>query len=244
MVNLNTAALQAKGLAPSDVVNAVSAENLILPSGTAKVGPTEFNVELNASPQTVAELNNVPVRTVNGATIYLRDVAQVSDGFTPQTNIVRQDGVRGTLLSVIKHGSSSTLDIVARVRQLLRQTATILPPSLKITPLFDQSLFVRAAVQGVLREAAIAACLTAIMILIFLGSWRSTLIVAISIPLSILTSIIVLSAIGETINIMTLGGLALALGILVDDATVTIENIDRNLQVDEPDRQHEPAGQD
>src|SRR6266571_4103085 len=231
-VDLNTAALQATHLTPVDVVNAISAQNLILPSGTAKLGALEHQVELNASPQTVAELNDLPIKTVNGTTIYIRDVAHVRDGYSPQTNIVRQDGVRGTLLSVMKNGGASTIDIVKNIRAMLPQVAQTLPEDLKLTPLFDQSLFVRAAIQGVLKEALTAACLTAAMILLFLGNWRSTLIVAISIPLSILTSIIVLSALGETFNIMTLGGLALAVGILVDDATVEIENIQRNLHMD------------
>ncbi|HTR67384.1 MAG TPA: efflux RND transporter permease subunit [Terriglobales bacterium] len=233
-VDLNTQALQAKHLTPVDVVNAIAAQNLILPSGTAKLGPLEYQVEMNSSPQTIAELNDLPIKTVNGATIYVRDVAHVRDGFSPQTNVVRQDGVRGTLLSVMKNGGASTIDIVKNVRQMLPQVISSLPPEfkaseLKINLLFDQSLFVRAAIQGVLREAMIAACLTAAMILLFLGNWRSTLIIAISIPLSILTSVIVLSALGETFNIMTLGGLALAVGILVDDATVELENIERNL---------------
>ncbi|MGB9072213.1 MAG: efflux RND transporter permease subunit [Terriglobales bacterium] len=228
-VDIDTAALQAKHLTPVDLVNAISAQNLILPSGTAKLGPLEHQVELNASPQTIAELNGLPVRTVNGTTIYVRDVAQVRDGFSPQTNVVRQDGVRGTLLSVMKNGGASTIDIVKNIKALLPQVAQTLPEDLQLTPLFDQSLFVRAAIQGVVREALTAACLTAAMILLFLGNWRSTLIIAISIPLSILTSVILLSALGETFNIMTLGGLALAVGVLVDDATVELENIERNL---------------
>jgi CzcA family heavy metal efflux pump len=228
-VDIDTAAMQAKHLTPVDVVNAIGAQNLILPSGTAKLGPLEHQVELNASPQTIAELNDLPIRTTNGTTIYIHDVAHVRDGFSPQTNIVRQDGVRGTLLSVMKNGGASTLDIVKNIRGMLPQVTQTLPQDLQLTPLFDQSLFVRAAIQGVLREALIAACLTAAMILLFLGNWRSTLIIAISIPLSILTSVILLSALGETFNIMTLGGLALAVGVLVDDATVELENIERNL---------------
>jgi CzcA family heavy metal efflux pump len=227
-VDIDPAALQAKGLSPVDVVNAVSAQNLILPSGTAKIGPLEYSVEMNGSPQTIAEMNDLPIRTVNGATIYMRDVAHIRDGFSPQTNIARANGQRGVLMSIYKIGSASTLDIVARVNALLRQTSKSFPEGLHIAQLFDQSLFVRAAVQGVLNEAIIAACLTAIMILLFLGSWRSTLIIAISIPLSILSSVLALSALGQTINIMTLGGLALAVGILVDDATVTIESIERH----------------
>jgi multidrug efflux pump subunit AcrB len=233
-VDLDTRALQAKGLSPVDIVNAVSAQNLILPSGTAKFGETEYNVELNGAPQSIEELNNLPVRTADGTTIYLREVAHVRDGFSPQTNVVRQDGTRGSLLSVVKNGGASTLSIVKEIRNVLPIAAQSLPQDLKITPLFDQSLFVRAAIQGVVREGLIAACLTAFMILLFLGDWRSTVIIAISIPLSILTSIMVLSGLGQTINIMTLGGLALAVGILVDDATVAIENIDRHLAMGKP----------
>ena len=228
-VDLDTAALQAKHLTPVDVVNAISAQNLILPSGTVKLGSLEHQVELNASPQTVAELNDLPIRTENGTTIYIRDVGHVRDGYQPQTNIVRQDGVRGTLLTVMKNGGASTINVVRDIRAMLPQVAQTLPQDFKMTPLFDQSLFVRAAIQGVLKEAVTAACLTAAMILLFLGNWRTTLIIAISIPLSILTSVILLSALGETFNIMTLGGLALAVGVLVDDATVELENIERNL---------------
>jgi len=228
-VDLDTAALQAKHLTPVDVVNAISAQNLILPSGTAKLGALEHQIELNASPQTIAELNDLPVKTTNGTTIYVRDLAHVRDGFSPQTNVVRQDGIRGTLLTVQKNGGASTIDIVNNIRAMLPQVAQTLPEDVQVTTLFDQSLFVRAAIAGVLKEGLTAACLTAAMILLFLGNWRSTLIIAISIPLSILTSIILLSAIGETFNIMTLGGLALAVGVLVDDATVEIENIERNL---------------
>jgi CzcA family heavy metal efflux pump len=228
-VDLDPAALQAKGLSPVDIVNAVNSQNLILPTGTAKMGSLEYNVEMNASPKTVAELNNLPVKTVNGSTIYLREVAHVRDGFSPQTNAVLTNGQRGVLMSVYKTGNASTLDIVDRVKQTLKDYEATRPEGLKVTTFFDQSVFVRAAIQGVLREALIAACLTAIMILLFLGNWKSTLIIAISIPLSILVSILCLSALGETINIMTLGGLALAVGILVDDATVEIENINRNL---------------
>ena len=228
-VDIDTAALQAKHLTPVDVVNAIGAQNLILPSGTAKLGALEHQVELNASPQSIAELNDLPVKTVNGTTIYMHDVAHVRDGFSPQTNVVRQDGVRGTLLSVMKNGRASTIDIVKNIRAMLPQIAQTLPQDLRLNTLFDQSLFVRAAIQGVVREGMTAACLTAAMILLFLGNWRSTLIIAISIPLSILTSVILLSAIGETFNIMTLGGLALAVGVLVDDATVELENIERNL---------------
>src|SRR5580700_129068 len=229
-VDLNTQALQAKGLAPSDVTNAIGNQNLILPSGTTKMGQFEYNVEVNGSPDKVDALNNAPIKVINGTPIFVRDVAHVRDGFPPQINIVRSDGQRGSLMTVLKSGDTSTLDIVKGVRGLLPQVAATLPEALRITPIGDQSIFVRASINGVVREAIIAACLTAIMILVFLGSWRSTLIIAVSIPLSILTSIIVLSALGETINIMTLGGLALAVGILVDDATVEIENINRNLE--------------
>src|SRR6266481_2506515 len=224
-VDLNTAALQSKGLSPLDVVNAITAQNLILPSGTAKIGKFEYNVDMNGSPTTITGLNNLPIKAVGGTTIYVRDVANVRDGFPPQTNIVRVDGRRSTLMTIQKIGNASTLDIITAIKKLLPSVKTTLPPDLQIRLLADQSVFVRGAISGVLREALIAACLTAVMILLFLGSWRSTLIIAISIPLSILTSIIFLSVLGETINIMTLGGLALAVGILVDDATVTIENI-------------------
>ncbi|HXM93930.1 MAG TPA: efflux RND transporter permease subunit [Candidatus Dormibacteraeota bacterium] len=224
-VDLNTAALQSKGLSPLDVVNAISAQNLILPSGTAKIGKFEYNVDMNGSPTTIAGLNDLPIKAVGGTTIYIRDVAFVRDGFPPQTNIVRVDGRRSTLMTIQKIGNASTLDIISAIKQRLPSIKATLPPDLQIRPLGDQSIFVRGAISGVLREALIAACLTGVMILLFLGSWRSTLIIAISIPLSILTSIILLSFLGETINIMTLGGLALAVGILVDDATVTIENI-------------------
>jgi multidrug efflux pump subunit AcrB len=229
-VDIDDAALQAKGLAPTDVVNAFGVQNLILPAGTAKIGGLEYQVETNSSPLTIQDLNDLPVKTVGGATIYVHDVAHVRDGFPPQTNIVRVDGQRAALVTVLKSGNASTLDIIRRVRERLPQIAASLPPQLRIQPLVDQSLFVRSAIDGVMREAIIAACLTAVMILVFLGSWRSTLIIAVSIPLSILVSIIVMSALGETINIMTLGGLALAVGILVDDATVEIENINRNLE--------------
>ncbi len=230
MVNLNPQQLQSKGLAAPDIVNAINLQNLILPSGTAKIDQFEYDVDMNSSPRTVSELNDLPVKVAGNATIYLRDVAQVSDGFSPQTNIVRNNGRRGTLVTILKAGNASTIDVVNGIRGILPRIAATLPPELKIQPLADQSVFVRAAVQGVIREAVIAACLTGLMILIFLGSWRSTLIIAVSIPLSILTSVIVLSLLGETINIMTLGGLALAVGILVDDATVTIENIERYLE--------------
>ncbi len=228
-VDIDPTALQAKGLSAVDIVNAVNAQNLILPTGTAKLGTLEYNVEMNGSPQTVQELNELPVKTVNGATIYMKDVAHVRDGFSPQTNIVLSNGQRGVLMSIYKTGSASTLAIVDRVKQMLEYNKSALPEGLHISTFFDQSLYVRASIQGVIREGIIAACLTAIMILLFLGNWKSTLIIAISIPLSILVSILCLSALGQTINIMTLGGLALAVGILVDDATVEIENINRNL---------------
>jgi multidrug efflux pump subunit AcrB len=229
-LDLNLQALQAKGLSPSDVVNAISAQNLIAPSGTMKVGNYEYAIETNSAPSVVNELNNLPIRSVNGAVIYVRDVAHVRDGFPPQTNIVRVDGQRATLMSILKTGSSSTLDIIAGIREKLPAIMASLPPQLRASALNDQSIFVKGAISGVVREAIIAACLTGAMILIFLGSWRSTVIIAVSIPLSILSSLILLSALGETINIMTLGGLALAVGILVDDATVEIENINRNLE--------------
>jgi CzcA family heavy metal efflux pump len=228
-VNLDIPALQSKGLSPTDVITAISTQNLVLPSGTVKMGSTEFNVEMNGSPDTLAALNNLPIRSTNGATIYVRDVAFVSDGFSPQVNIARMDGQRSVLLAVYKTGATSTLNVVSEVYSKLPLIKNLLPPQTVITPLFDQSIFVRAAIQGVVREGVVAACLTALMILLFLGSWRSTVIIAISIPLSILVSITILSALHETINLMTLGGLALAVGILVDDATVAIENIERNL---------------
>ncbi|HEY1495112.1 MAG TPA: efflux RND transporter permease subunit [Candidatus Solibacter sp.] len=230
MIDLNPALLQSKGISPADVVTAFNLQNLILPAGTAKIGQFEYDVDLNASPKQVEEMNDLPIKQVGNSTIYIRDVAHVRDGFAPQTNIVRLDGQRGALVSILKTGKGSTLDIVSAARNLLPTIASTLPPDLKMQPLADQSIFVRASVEGVVREAVIAAALTGFMILIFLGSWRSTVIIAISIPLSILTSILVLSALGETINIMTLGGLALAVGILVDDATVTIENIERYLE--------------
>jgi len=229
-VDLNVPALQAKGLSPADVVNTIAAQNLILPSGTMKIGPFEYQLETNASPLTIEELNNLPIRQANGAMVYIRDVAHVEFGSPPQTNIVRVDGQRASLLSVIKTGNASTLDIIKGVLARVASLRSQLPPQLKITPLSDQSIFVKASIDDVVQEAIIAAVLTALMILIFLGSWRSTLIIAVSIPLSILTSLLVLRGLGETINIMTLGGLALAVGILVDDGTVEIENINRNLE--------------
>jgi CzcA family heavy metal efflux pump len=236
-VNMNQAAMQSKGIAPGDVLNALALQSVVMPSGTIKIGQSEFDVRTNGSPRTVEGLANIPIKQVDGTTIYLRDVASVSDGFQVQTNIVRQDGRRGVLVSILKSGNASTLDVVKGIRGILPRVASTVPSQLKMTPLSDQSIFVRAAVQGVVREAIIAAALTAVMILVFLGSWRSTLIIAISIPLSILTSIIILGLIGETINTMTLGGLALAVGILVDDATVTIENIERFLEQGYPLRE-------
>jgi multidrug efflux pump subunit AcrB len=234
VVDLEPEKLYALGLSPADVSTAIASQNLLLPAGSAKIGPLEYNVRLNSSPEAVDEFNNIPIRTVRGVTIYVRDVAHVRDGFSPQTSIVHADGKRGALLPILKSGGASTLDIVARVREALPGILAMLPKELKLNLLFDQSTFVRAAVMGVVKEAAIAAGLTALMILLFLGSWRSTLIVVISIPLSILVSIIVLSFIGETLNVMTLGGMALAVGILVDDATVEIENIHRNLAQRKP----------
>ncbi len=228
-VDLDMSALQARGLSAADVVSAVNAQNLILPGGTTKIGRYEYDVRMNGSPPTVAELNDLPVRSAGGSTTYVRDVAQVRDGSPPQTNVVHVNGQRAILLTVQKNGAASTLDVIAGVKSLLKQIAPGLPENLDVRLFGDQSLFVRAAIGGVVREAMIAACLTAVMILLFLGSWRSTVIIAVSIPLSILCSIIALDALGETLNIMTLGGLALAVGILVDDATVEIENINRNL---------------
>src|ERR1700742_1203053 len=229
-IDINTQRLQAYGLSASDVVNAVNAENIILPAGDVKMGNVDYEVETNSAPTSIAALNNLPVKTLNGATVYIHDIGNVRDGFPPQTNVVRVDGQRASLLTIQKIGDSSTLDIIRDVRAQLPSIAAQLPQALRISPIADQSVFVRAAISGVVREALIAACLTAAMILIFLGSWRSTLIIAISIPLSVLCSLLMLSALGETINIMTLGGLALAVGILVDDATVEIENINRNLE--------------
>src|SRR2546421_502842 len=229
MVDLDPQALLSKGISAADVSNAVNLQNLTLPSGSVKLGPREYRVSLNSSPDAVAALNDLPVKVVNGATVYLRDVAHVRDGFAVQTNMVRQDGRRSVLLTVIKKGGASTLTIVKQLKELLPSIRAAAPPGLEVKELFDQSLFVRAAITGVLTEGAIAAFLTGLMILLFLGSWRSTLVVITSIPLSILTSLAILSAIGQTLNVMTLGGLALAVGILVDDATVEIENIHRNL---------------
>jgi multidrug efflux pump subunit AcrB len=236
MVDINSKALQAKGLSPLDVVNAVNAQNLVLPGGTAKIGTFEYNVNLNGSTDTVAELNNLPIKATAGGVIYMRDVANVRSGYAPQTNVVHTDGNRSALLQVEKSGNASTLTIIAQVKAMLPKIAAGLPKALEIKAVSDQSVFVSAAISGVVREALIAAGLTAAMILLFLGSWRSTLIVAVSIPLAITTSLIALSALGQTINIMTLGGLALAVGILVDDATVAIENISHYLELGTPKR--------
>ena len=234
MVDLNPKVLAGYGLSAIDVVNAINAQNIILPSGTAKIGNREYSVQVNSSPDTVEGLNNLPLKQVNGAVVYIRDVAHVRDGFAVQANIVSAGNRRASLLTILKSGGASTIDVVRRVKEILPKIQATLPRELDITTLFDQSIFVRAAIDGVVREAIIAAGLTALMILIFLGSWRSTVIVATSIPLSILSSLIILGFFGYTINIMTLGGLALAVGILVDDATVEIENIHRNLAMGKP----------
>jgi multidrug efflux pump subunit AcrB len=229
-VSLDPMLLQQKNLSPNDVLEALSKQNLVLPTGTAKIGEFEYDIRVNASPETIQQLADMPIKLAGNATIYLRDVGTVADGFAPQTNVARADGRRGVLLNVLKAGNASTIDVVAGVRKILPKVAQTLPPELKIQPIADQSIFVRAAIEGVVREAVIAAGLTAAMILLFLGSWRSTVIIAVSIPLSIFTSVICLGFLGQTINIMTLGGLALAVGILVDDATVTIENMERYLE--------------
>jgi len=228
-VDLDMPRLQSYGLSPADIVSAINSQNIITPSGTAKIGLLEYQVEMNSAPRTIADLNELPVKTVNGSTIYMRDVAHVRDGFSPQTNIVRQDGVHGVLMSMYKVGRGSTITIVNAIKGIVPVALQSLPQGVIVKPLFDQSLFVRASINGVLREGLIAAALTACMILLFLGDWRPTIVISISIPLSIFVSVLLLSALGETINIMTLGGLALAVGILVDDATVEIENIERNL---------------
>jgi len=234
MVDIDPHALYAQGISASDVVNAINAQSLILPSGNAKIGVNDFVVRLNSAPDAAEAFNNLPIKQTNGTTVYVRDVAHVRDGYAIQTNIVRHNGNRAALLTVLKNGGASTLDIVAKIKEILPRIRSTLPTALKLKLLFDQSIFVRAAIQGVLREAGMAALLTALMILLFLGSWRSTIIVCISIPLSILTSLAVLNLLHETINVMTLGGLALAVGILVDDATVEIENIHRNLGQGKP----------
>jgi len=234
MVDIDPVRLYAWGLSPRDVNAAIGTQNVILPTGTAKMGTNEYPVLLNSSPEVMKELGDLPIKTVRGTTVYVRDVADVRDGASPQTNMVHVGGKRSVLMSILKNGNASTLDIAARIRAMLPATLARLPKELKATLLFDQSLFVRAAVDGVVKEAGIAAGLTALMILLFLGSWRSTLIVVISIPLSILVAIVVLNAFGQTLNVMTLGGMALAVGILVDDATVAIENIHRNMQQRKP----------
>jgi len=233
-VDLDLSALKSKSLSPADVVNAISAQNLILPSGTAKIGPTEYDIQLNASTRGLEELNDLPIKTVNGATIYIHDVAHVRDGFAPQQNIVHMDGVRGALVTILKSGSASTLDVVAGIKKNLPAVMSTLPPGLDIQEFADQSLFVRAAISGVMKEGVVAAALTAVMILLFIGSWRSTFIIALSIPLSVISSLAILSVLGQTINLMTLGGLALAVGILVDDATVEIENVHRQMALGKP----------
>ena len=234
MVDLNPQALYAKELTPVDISNAINAQNLIQPAGTIKMGEREYDVKLNSSQEVLETLNNLPVKEVNGATVFIRDVATVHSGYAIQSNVVRQDGKRGAFLTVLKNGGASTLDVIKRIRAILPSVQATLPTSLKVQPLFDQSIFVKASINGVIREGIIAACLTAMMILVFLGSWRSTIIVATSIPLSIVVSIIILSILGETINIMSLSGLALAVGILVDDATVEIENVHRNMGMGKP----------
>jgi multidrug efflux pump subunit AcrB len=228
-VDLDPRALYAQGLSADDVTRAINTQSLVLPSGSVKIGAQEYAVKLNSAPQLVAAFNRLPIRQTNGTTVYVSDVANVRDGYAVQTNIVRHNGARAALLTVLKNGGSSTLDIVERIKEILPRIRSTLPAALNLKLMFDQSIFVRAAIQGVLREATIAALLTGLMILLFLGSWRSTIVVCVSIPLSILTSLAVLNLMGETINVMTLGGLALAVGILVDDATVEIENIHRNL---------------
>ena len=229
-IDLDGPAMQARGLSGQDVANALAAQNLIIPVGTQKIGEFEYTLQLNSAPSVISELGDLPIKAVNGATVYIRDVANVHDGNSPQTNIVHVDGNRSVLMSVLKNGATSTLAIVDGIRAKLVAIKPQLPDALTVTPINDQSVFVRAAIKGVAVEGAIAAALTSLMILLFLGSWRSTIIIAVSIPLSILGSIIALSAIGETLNLMTLGGLALAVGILVDDATVTIENINWHLE--------------
>ena len=231
-IDIDPPRMFAWGLSARDVSNAIAAQNVILPTGTTKMGSNEYPVITNSSPEVVSEIGNLPIKQVRGTTVYIRDVANVRDGASPQTNMVHVAGKRSVLLTILKNGNVSTLDIAAGVKEMMPKTLARLPKDLRATLLFDQSLFVRAAVEGVVKEAAIAAGLTAIMILIFLGSWRSTLIVVISIPLSILVSIMILAAMGHTLNVMTLGGMSLAVGILVDDATVEVENIHRNMHGD------------
>jgi multidrug efflux pump subunit AcrB len=229
MVDLDPAAMFAKGISASDVSNAINSQSVILPSGSAKFGARQYNIRLNASPELLEDLNNLPIKLIGGTPVYIRDVAQVHDGYAVQTAMVRDNGTRSTLLTILRNGNASTLDVVERVKKALPRVMAQLPPELRLNLLFDQSIFVKASIAGVVREATIAAGLTSLMILLFLGSWRSTVIVAISIPLSILVSIIIMRLMGQTLNVMTLGGLALAVGILVDDATVEIENIHRNM---------------
>src|SRR5580704_16654730 len=229
-IDLDPLAMQARGLSGQDVANALAAQNLITPVGTEKIGSFEYAIQLNSAPAQLAALADLPIKTVNGAMVYIRDVANVRDGNPPQTNIVHVDGGRSVLLQILKNGSVSTLAIIDGIKQKLVEIKDLLPGNLQIAQIGDQSVFIKAAVSSVVREGVIAAALTSLMILIFLGSWRSTVIIATSIPLSILGSIAILSALGETLNIMTLGGLALAVGILVDDATVTIENINYHLE--------------
>ena len=233
-VDIDPDALYTRGLSPQDVTNAILTQNIILPAGTAKIGTREYDIALNGSPVILNDLNHIPIRYVNGAVVHVGEVAFVHDGFTPQTNLVRRDGRHSALLPILSDGSASTLTVVDQARQLMPKILAGLPPSLKVDFLFDQSIFVRAAVTGVLHEGVVAGCLTALMILLFLGSWRSTLIVVTSIPLSILTSIVMLNLLHQTLNVMTLGGLALAVGILVDNATVAIENNHRHMDLGKP----------
>src|ERR1700744_3723111 len=233
-IDIDPDALQARCLSGQDVANALAAQNLITPVGTQKIGEFEYNLQLNNSPLKIENLGNLPIKAVNGAMVYIRDVASVRDGNPPQTNIVHVDGNRSVLMMVLKAGAISTLDIIAGIKQKVIEVKDQMPDALTIAFIGDQSVFVRGAIGGVANEGVIAACLTSLMILLFLGSWRSTVIIAVSIPLSIMGAIVMLSAIGETLNIMTLGGLALAVGILVDDATVTIENINYHLEQGKP----------
>ena len=233
-VDLDLAALKSRNLTPTDIVTSINAQNLILPAGAVKIGSTEYDVELNASPKVLDELNELPVKTVNNAVIRLRDVAHVHDGSLPQQNVVRQDGLRGVLLTIYRNGNASTLEVASRIKKALPRVLANAPPDLQVRQFADQSVFVSNAIKDVLKEGAVAAALTALMILLFIGSWRSTIIIALSIPLSVITSVLVLSALGETINLMTLGGLALAVGILVDDATVEIENVHRQMATGKP----------
>src|SRR5882724_3749926 len=234
VVDLDTPKLFAWGISPSDVSTAVNSQSLVVPSGTVKIGAQEYPILVNASPAVVAAFNDLPVKTVDGTTVYLRDIAHVRDGYAPQTSLVVTDGAKGGLLPVLKAQGASTLDVVSRVHEAVPAVQATLPPGFDVKQLFDQSIFVRGAIDGVVREALIAAGLTALMMLIFLGSWRSTLIVLVSIPLSLLVSIIVLGLFGQTLNLMTLGGMALAVGILVDDATVEVENFHRQRALGKP----------